>query len=144
MTIQHCIVGVLILLLAACSDEPTWSEQEKTNARYITLAFGESQQAIRISNSQPAVSAISKEDREGMTMHYQTARQYAETVTDEVLDKVHSEMRAHWRNEFQEGIRLRLINLQHGDLEAEIKGSALLDRFGDWWNANKNDLRVPK
>ena len=77
-------------------------------------------------------------------MHYQTARQYAETVTDEVLDKVHSEIRAHWRSEFQEGIRLRLINLRHGDLEAEIKGSALLDRFGDWWNANKKDLRVPK
>ena len=144
MTIQHCIVGVLILLLAACSDEPTWSEQEKTNARYITLAFGESQQAIRISNSQQAFSAMSTEVRESMTMHYQTARQYAETVTDGVLDKVHSEMRAHWRNEFQEGIRLRLINLQHGDLEAEIKGSALLDRFGDWWNANKKDLRVPK
>ncbi len=144
MTIQHCIVGVLILLLAACSDEPTWSEQEKTNARYITLAFGESQQAIRISNSQQAFSAMSTEVRESMTMHYQTARQYAETVTDGVLDKVHSEMRAHWRNEFQEGIRLRLIKLQHGDLEAEIKGSALLDRFGDWWNANKKDLRVPK
>ena len=140
---------VVVLLgvqtLTACSDEPTFTEAEKTNARYITLAFREVQQAVRISNSGPAFSLVSKEDGDRITMHYQNALKYAEIVTDDVLDKVHPEIREHWRGEMEEGVRLRLINFQEkNNPQAEIRGSELLDRFGDWWNANKRDLKVPK
>ena len=79
-----------------------------------------------------------------MTKHYQNALQYAEIVTDEVLDKVHPKIRGRWRGEMEEGIRLRLINFHEGDVQAEIKGSALLDRFGDWWNTNKPDIKISK
>ncbi len=141
------MIGLLLvgpLALAACSDEPSFTEDEKTNAQYVALAFGEVQQAFRISNSGPAFSQVSKEDRDRMTVHYQNALKYAETVTDEVLDKVHPEIREHWRGEMEEGIRLRLINFQEGNVKAEIRGSEFLDRFGDWWNANKPDIKVPK
>jgi hypothetical protein len=146
-TLRRLVVGLLLiwaLTLAACSDEPSFTEAEKTNARYVTLAFREAQQAVRISNSEPAFSMVSAEDRNRMTMHYQNALKFAETVTDEVLDKVHPKIRGHWRAELEEGIRLRLVNFQEGNMQAEIKGSTLLDRFGDWWNANKPDIKVPK
>ena len=136
-------VTFVLLVLAACSDEPSWTEVEKTNANYLTLAFEEIQQATRISNSQAAFSPMSKEDRVRMTMHYQNALRYAEIVTPEVSDKIHPEIREHWRDEMEKGVRLRLINLLEGNVWAEIEGSALLDRFGDWWNANKSDIRVP-
>lgn len=140
------LIVVLVLVaqtLAACSDEPSFTEAEKTNARYVVLAFKEVQQAVRISNSKPGFSIISTEDWGQMTMHYQNALKYAETVTDEVLNKIHPEIRAHWRGEMEEGIRLRLINYQEDNTQAEIKGSELLDRFGDWWNANKPDIKIP-
>ena len=145
--LRRLAIGFLIigtLALAACSDEPTFTEAEKTNARYVALAFREAQQAVQISNSKPVFSMVSTEDRDRMTVHYQNALKYAETVTDEVLDKVHPEIRGHWRGEMEEGIRLRLVNFQEGDAQAEIRGSELLDRFGDWWNANKPDIKVPK
>ncbi len=53
-------------------------------------------------------------------MHYQNALKYAETVTDDVLDKAHPEIRERWRGEMEEGMRLRLINFQEGDVRAEI------------------------
>ncbi len=146
-TLRRLAIGLLLvgaLALSACSDEPSFTEDEKTNARYVTLAFREVQQAFRISNGGPAFSLVSKEDRDRMTMHYQNALKYAGAVTDEVLDKVHPEIRGHWRAELEEGIRLRLVNFQEGNMQAEIKGSTLLDRFGDWWNANKPDIKVPK
>jgi len=146
-TLRRFAIGLLlmgVLALAACSDEPTFTEAEKTNAQYVTLAFREVQQAIRISNSGPAFSLVSAEDSNRMATHYEKALKYAGTVTDEVLDKVHPEIREHWRGEMEEGIRLRLVNFQEGNVQAEIRGSELLDRFGDWWNANKPDIKVPK
>ncbi len=147
-TLRKLAIGLLLmgaLALAACSDEPSFTETEKTNARYITLAFREAQQAVRVSNSGPAFSLVSKEDGDRITMHYQNALKYAEIVTDDVLDKVHPEIREHWRGEMEEGMRLRLINFQEkNNPQAEIRGSELLDRFGDWWNANKRDIKVPK
>ena len=146
-TLRRLAVGLLLigaLTLAACSDEPSFTETEKTNARHVTLAFKEVQQAFRISNSKPAFSVVSAEERGRMIVHYQNALKYAETVTDEVLDKVHPEIRGHWRGEMEEGIQLRLVNFQEGDVQAEIRGSELLDRFGDWWNANKPDIKIPK
>jgi hypothetical protein len=146
-TLRRFVIGLLLigtLALAACSDEPTFTEAEKTNARYVTLTFREVQQAVRISNSGPAFSQVSAEDSNRMAAHYEKALKYAGTVTDEVLDKVHPEIREHWRGEMEEGIRLRLVNFQEGNVQAEIRGSELLDRFGDWWNANKPDIKVPK
>ena len=147
-TLQRFVTGFLligVLALAACSDEPSFTEAEKTNARYVVLAFREAQQAVRISNSGPAFSLVSAEDSNRMAAHYEKALEYAEIVTDEVLDKVHPDIREHWRGEMEEGIRLRLLNFQEkGNVQAEIRGSELLDRFGDWWNANKPDIKVPK
>ena len=62
--------------------------------------------------------------------HSEKVLKYAGTVTDEVLDKVHPEIQEHWRCEREEGIRLRLVNFQEGNVQAEIRGSELLDRFG--------------
>ncbi len=87
---------------------------------------------------------MSGQDAKRMTTHYQKALFYAETVTNEVLDKIHPEIREHWRGDLEEGLLLRLRNFQEGNVQAEIKGSAFLDRFADWWNANKSDIKVPK
>jgi hypothetical protein len=146
-TVGTFAVGLLVvwvLVLGVYSEEPSWTDAEKANARYVVLAFKEMQQANRVSNSEPGSSIVSTEDWGQITMHFQNAFKYAETVNDEVLDKVHPEIREHWRSEMEEGIRLRLINFQEGDLQAEIRGSELLDRFGGWWNANKRDIKVPK
>ncbi len=79
-TLRRFAIGLLligVLALAACSDEPTFTEAEKTNARYATLTFREVQQAGRISNSGPAFSQVSAEDSNRMAAHYEKALKYA-------------------------------------------------------------------
>ena len=121
-----------------------WSEKEKENARYIHLAFQEQQMATRISNQGKPFSLVPPEESTRMWRHIERAYEYARTVTDSVLDKVHPQMRQHWRIEFEEGLRLRLKNWRTHDVRAEIEGQALLDRFGDWWNENKREIRIPR
>ncbi len=63
-----------------------------------------------------------------MLSHFRQALTYAETVSDRVLDKVHPNIRSHWREELEQGLRERIKNFESGDVRAEIKGSALRSR----------------
>jgi hypothetical protein len=136
-------IVLLVLVLVGCGEQG-WTEAEKKNADYILLAFQEVQQAHRISNAQSPFTTMSPEDLKMMTLHFQNALQYAQLVRDDVLDKVHPEIRERWRNELQEGLELRLVHLLERDNQAGFKGGALMDSFGDWWTANKGDIKIPK
>ena len=63
-----------------------------------------------------------------------------------MLDKIHRDLKSHWKEEFLEGLRLRLLNLESelGDYQAELKGDALLDKFVDWLKANKIRVPIPR
>lgn len=131
----------LLAVVVACSE---WSAEEKENSQNILRAFKEVQEATRISNSGLSFAPMPPANLERMIAHYEAALIYAITVEDKVLDKVHPEIRPHWRGEFEQGLHLRLINFHERDTQAEIEGSALLDQFGDWWDVNKDDIKIPK
>lgn len=143
---RYRYAGLLVaalLFLIAC--EPAWTEAEKQNAQYIHLAFRESQAATHLSNTVSGL-VMAEDFTRIWRKHLNRAYEYAQIVDDGVLDKVHPEMRDHWRAEFLEGLRLRLLNAEppHNP-GAEIKGQALHDQFGDWWNANnKGGIKIPK
>ena len=88
----------------------------------------------------------SRDDLLPVIANFREALNYARSVEDDVLDQIHPEIRTRWRSELERGIELRLRNLESptGDINAEIEGSSLLDRFGDWWDANKSEIRIPK
>ena len=136
------IVGVFFL--ASCSGEPDWTDAERDNARFILLAFLEENQGTRITNSVSSPDVMPTGDAAQIVVHLERALEYAEAVNDDVLDKINSEIRNHWRSEFQEGIRLRLAKYREGDLESAINGHRLLVQFGDWWTANNKIIKFPK
>jgi hypothetical protein len=72
-----------------------------------------------------------------------SAYDHAAAAHDEVLDKIHPDLKRHWKEEFIEGLRLRISNWEKADMRAEIEGSALLDKFGDWYTTNKQNIRIP-
>jgi len=88
----------------------------------------------------------SRDDLLPVIASFREALDYARSVDDDVLDKIHPEIKTRWRSELERGIELRLRNLESptGDINAEFEGSSLLDRFGDWWDANKGEIRIPK
>jgi len=80
----------VILLLAGCSDEDAWTDEEKANSRYILLSMDEKSMATKIGN-QPTgdqITALNQEDAIRLRGHTQQAYKYAQLVTDKVLDKV--------------------------------------------------------
>ena len=140
------VVGVFFL--ASCSGEPDWTDAERDNARFILLAFLEENQGTRNTNSVSSPGFMPgfmpPGDAAQIVAHLEQALEYAEAVNNDVLDKLNSEIRDHWRTEFQEGIRLRLTKYREGDLESGINGYQLLVQFGDWWTANNKIIKFPK
>jgi hypothetical protein len=117
---------------------------ERINAAHILIAFHEVQEAIRISDRTTGAGTMAPEDLKLMIENYESALFNARIVTDEVLDKVHPDMRSHWRDELEAGLQLRLTKFQEGNIQAETEGSALLYRFGEWWNDNRGSMRAPQ
>jgi hypothetical protein len=136
------IVGVFFL--ASCSGEPDWTDAERDNARFILLAFLEENQATQLTDSVSSPGLMPPGDTAQIVAHLEQALEYAQAVNDDVLDKLNSEIRNHWRTEFQEGIQLRLAKFREGDLQSEIIGHQLLVQFGDWWTANNKIIKFPK
>ena len=110
----------------------------------ILLSQKEHMAATRISNSKPGFTVLASDEAAQMYAHLGEALRYAESVPEEVLRKAHPDLSEHWRDEYQRGLSLRIANYQRPNLKSEIEGSAPLDRFADWWNANKGQIRIPK
>ena len=143
---MHTAAALVAILIATavqgCVDE-SWSDAERKNAQYIILAVEEAQSATRISNAGAPFSEISASDLDAMRAHMKNAYDYALLAENGALDKAHPELRQHREEEMIPGLRYRLANLDEGDVAAEIAGHQLLDRFGDWWNAHKQEIRIP-
>ena len=122
----------------------TWTDSEISTARLVLSALGENRAATDISNSGVAFSRLSQADATVMVSHYVKALEFAEGVTDPVLDKIHPEFKQHWNGEFEEGLRLQIRLFERGDVPAGLRGSTLADQFTDWWNSNKRDIKIPK
>jgi hypothetical protein len=134
----------LLLLATACSDSGGWTQEQRLNAQNVLLALNARNEASQLSNNLGAGSGP-REQFNPIVAKMRTALECANAVNDDVLDKIHPELRRYWKDKFIEGLRLRLSNLEStgGNLQAEIRGSGLLDEFGDWFMNNKNQIRVP-
>lgn len=68
---------------------------------------------------------------------------YAQMISTEVLSKMHDELPTEYEN-YKRGLALRIKNLEEEDVSAELEGSQLLDRWTDWYSANKRDIMIPR
>jgi hypothetical protein len=141
------LIALVLFFLTSCSDDGGWTQEQRLNAQNVLVALNEKIEATRLSNdlSPPGVPAVvSRRNYEPIFGKMRAAHAHATVVQDDVLDKIHPELRRHWREEFIEGLRLRISNWEKADMRAEIEGSALLDKFGDWYTKNNNNIRIPK
>ena len=86
----------------------------------------------------------SGEDMRPILDKLRAALKQAVAARDDVLDKIHPNLKSHWKEEFVEGLRLRVSNLESGNYQAELKGDALLDKYGDWLATNKIRIPIPR
>ena len=132
---------VLLASLIGCGQE--WSQSEKENAEHFTQSVRLVVQAHEASNKQGAV-AMSKTDFDEMLSLYKNALREATLVTDEVLAKAHPELPKKYRLYFQKGMELRISSWTNSRPYEEIQGSALMDSWGDWYEQNRQNIKIQR
>ena len=133
--------SVLTASLIGCGQQ--WSHGEKENAEHFLQSIELVVQAHESSNKQGA-GAMSKSDLDETLSLYRSALHEANLVTDEVLAKANPELPKSYRLYFQKGIELRISSWTHDRPYEEIQGSALMDSWGDWFERNRQNIKIPR
>lgn len=141
---NHLLQWLLYFLLIAspmgCGQQ--WSNGEKENAEHFVQSIRLVVQAHESSNKRGA-EGMSKSDLEGILAAYESALHEANLVTDEVLAKANPELPQNYRLYFQKGIELRISSWTNSRPYEEIQGSALMDSWGDWFERNRQNIKIP-
>ena len=123
-----------------------WSAAESSETEQFRASISLSQQATRVNNRQVIGSTVNQSDLDAMRESTNKALEAARRVSDAVLDKIHPELRVHYREEFQHGLELRLTaydEVAKGvlNIEGQVAWQAALDRWGDWYIAKREELQ---
>lgn len=149
IVIFFLLIGVIIALFFLFTQEDgqpaQWTQERRENALYFINSINLVVEATEISQ-RAGFGALSKEKTGQIKALWQEALYNAEKVSDRVLELIHPEMKEQYRNNFERGLKLRLQNLDStdGNVGAEIEGSRLLGKWGDWYNKNMGAFRIPK
>lgn len=136
---------LVALIIFSCTAEPSWSPGEKVNADHFFKSLEADAYAIRILSSLEAgVGSITDKDFKLIRMYRTTALEEARLVSDIVLDKAHSSLKKHWRDEYQRGLALFLQSYGTSDYSSQLESQILLDSFTDWFNSNNHKIKIPK
>ena len=132
---------VLLSSLIGCGQK--WSQSEKENAEHFFQSIRFVVQAHKASNKRGA-GPMSRADFDEMLSLYKSALREANLVTDEVLAKANPELPKNYRLYFQKGIELRISSWTNSRPYEEIQGSALMDSWGDWFEQNRRNIKIPR
>jgi len=150
-------VAVLICYLSvACSagrfsPKVFWTQEEKENVEHFIKSLDAANVSADMLNSEGALSLRFSRKTTQLEMNQildqmKNALREAELVMDSVLDKAHPELKSHFRNEYQNGLKLKIRNIatEDGDFKAELQGAALLEKWGNWYDLHSREIRIPK
>lgn len=84
---------------------------------------------------------IPKETMDATRTKFREALSEANSVSDDLLDKIHPDLRTHYREEFTKAIELQLHGLSEDMSDDYQKGSLLSLKFGEWYEKHQSDLR---
>jgi hypothetical protein len=142
-------VGILIAAYASpwFSSKDT-AAQSKDPAAPIIAAIGYHNNAAAIANNAGgtgAVKTISQADWKAIASYDKKALDEAQQVDISEMNSYYPGFGDHFKNEFFEGLRLIVDNGNEvANAPAFLKGQILVDRFGDWYEANANAIRNRK
>ncbi len=136
------------IFIVACSPSRSWTDEEVENAQHLSASQEAAGQSTRILNA-GGPGPVSPEDTEKIIEFSRTALSHAQQVRDDVLAKAHPQLLRHFREEYQRSLELSLevedwpTSLAEDTVKA-IQSGILHDRWVDWWNANMDDIRIPR
>ena len=135
------LLALIVVSVASCVQR--WTQEEKENTDHFLKSLSLVIEAHSNSNKgSPGVT--SKQDFEKILSLYRRAFSEANLVRDDVLDKIHPELKNNYRMYFQKGAELRISAWTNRKTYDEIQGSALMDSWGDWFEKNRRNIKIPR
>lgn len=126
--------------------EARWSKSERSEVSHFTVSLHEENNARQLlfKGPEPTTEAIkvdiTPEEFTQVLAYHRAALNRAQNVSDRVLDKLHPELRPHYRYEFQHGIDLQLTGIENRDAQKQALGQMLMDKWIDWINPHEDEL----
>ena len=146
-------IALILSLTGACSKGPVWSADEKENSKHFFLSLEASQKATQlVTKGNPDVPQFVIDE---INKHQKIALREAKLVQDSVLEKAHTELKEHFRSEYQKGLELILKSYavasssesgppSSGQIDLQISGVTLLKQWTVWLNAHDREIKIPE
>ncbi len=136
------IAILLLIFISSCQkDNHAWSPEDMKSSNYFYSSQRDNREASRIINRAGEVFSI--DEREKVIKLTDDALANARKVDDSFLNKVHPELKKHFRGEFQAALELARQNLDHPDPKTARRSQDLFAAFVDWFNANRENIHMP-
>lgn len=130
------------ILFSSCA-KSGFTDEERDQARLLIKAQETDLQAIQITNSGQPFAKVREEEVQEILRLKKKALNTAKKLPSHVLLKIHRDLPVEYIK-YKEALSLQITSLQKGDNEAAMLGSKLHANWVDWFNANKNEFKVPK
>lgn len=142
--------AIIVLLVAACTRAPLWSDADRESAQhYVRSLEANDKAALIMRRGDPDTPQFGVQE---INKYQRTALHEAQLVSDSVLDKVHPELRAHFRSEYQKGLELILESYEAAastsspplktQIERQASGVALLSQWKAWLEAHRSEIKI--
>jgi hypothetical protein len=135
------LLAIIVVGVASCGQK--WTQGEKENAEHFLKSLDLVIEAHSTSNK-GGPGVMPKQDFEVILYSYQRALNESNLVRDDVLDKAHPELKNNYRMYFQKGIEVRISAWTNRKPYDEIQGSALMDSWGDRFEKNRRNIKIPR
>jgi hypothetical protein len=144
VAIGGLLVGWFFSIGVLGPDPPhDWTANEIQNAQHLLDSHEADGRATELSNvGGPGI--VPAEEYEEILRLKHRALDHARQVSDAVLAKAHPELPRHFRDEYERSLELLLDAFTGGAMTDSIEAGMLHDRWVDWWNANNEEVRIPR
>lgn len=119
------------------------SKEHRAISEFIA-AINSANEASQVINQGNAYSIISEAEFEKITDNYRLALNHAEKVDTNILDQKFAGWGDHFEKEFIAGLRFVINGNDKVDATTSLKGQALLDSWGDWFNQHVKEIKKLK
>jgi hypothetical protein len=120
----------------------TWTETERQAVDKITFSYAEVQKAETIL-SENTPETLTLEDLRSVVNAFDRALSLAESVPDDVLDKLHPDMKEQFRQIYQAGLLRMLTGFRNADQNSAREGADLYQRYSAWVSSHTDELSFP-
>ena len=138
---QSCLFILLIALaIPGCSKGVDWSARERENAGFLQASLQATSEAAAIANEIES-EADYRIRRDRLLQALRAAHLNAARVEDTVLDKLHPQLYARFRLDYQRALGRMINAYESGELGAAQNAAGDIQGFMDWYREHRHTFR---